>query len=297
MRIRTIKPEFFLHDGLYDLEAETGLPVRVAFIGLWCAADREGRFQWSERRLKALILPYDDVDFSRVLHALVTRGFLVKYASNGEWFGAIPSFKKHQIINNKEKASDLPEVTNTEQLDASTTRDSREGHACHKEGKGKEGKGTCIAPTPSTPASNADFPPKPDGLIEPEMRHEPKQVKRDEVYEALGDIDGGWQKLTESAKGRVRRALKEIRDSDPTVTVSRLDVERRAAEFRRVMPWKTLTALSLAGEWARLGMNTQAQQMNLVSHSDEPLVLPGGSPLIKAVRANLAKPASERPAV
>lgn len=141
MRIRTVKPEFFLHEGLYDLELETGLPIRVAFVGLWCAADREGRFRWSERRLKASILPYDDVDFARVLHALGTRGFLVKYASKGEWFGVIPSFKKHQVINNKERASDLPEVTQPEPFDAWPTREARDEHAFHKEGKGREGKG------------------------------------------------------------------------------------------------------------------------------------------------------------
>lgn len=157
MRIRTVKPEFFLHEGLYDLEVETALPIRVAFVGLWCAADREGRFVWSERRLKASILPYDNVDFSRVLHALATRGFVVKYASNGEWFGVIPSFKKHQVINNKERASDLPEVTTPEQVDALVTREPRDEHACHKEGKGKEGKGrernevVGVSPTLSLP--------------------------------------------------------------------------------------------------------------------------------------------------
>ena len=45
-RIRTIKPEFFRHEALYEAEHETGLPLRVAYAGLWTAADREGRFQW-----------------------------------------------------------------------------------------------------------------------------------------------------------------------------------------------------------------------------------------------------------
>ena len=69
MRIRTVKPEFFTHEGLFELEKETGLPIRVAFAGLWCAADREGRFKWEPRRLGVQILPYDQVDFSRVLDA------------------------------------------------------------------------------------------------------------------------------------------------------------------------------------------------------------------------------------
>lgn len=133
MRIRTIKPEFFLHVGLFDLEHETSLPVRLVFAGLWCAADRRGRFRWEPRKLKAQILPYDEVDFSRVLDALATRGFLVRYASQGIEFGWIPTFEKHQIVNNRERESELPSPTLTiehKELDASGTRDSHVNDAC-----------------------------------------------------------------------------------------------------------------------------------------------------------------------
>jgi len=132
-RIRSIKPQFFSHEGLFDLEQETGLPVRIAFAALWCEADREGRFEWRPRRLKLSCLPYDDVDFSRVLDALVTRGFIVRYASGGRDYAWIPSWKRHQVINNREKASDLPEPPEsggaTQEIqgvtDASSTRETR----------------------------------------------------------------------------------------------------------------------------------------------------------------------------
>lgn len=137
MRIRTIKPEFYKHDGLFDLEEETKLPIRIAFTGLWCAADREGRFKWKPRRLKAEILPYDDVDFSRVLDALVTRGFVVHYTSEEGEFGMIPKFSKHQVINNREMQSNLPDPDDCEVL----TRESRVDDACRKGSRGKEGKG------------------------------------------------------------------------------------------------------------------------------------------------------------
>lgn len=127
VRIRTIKPGFYLHEGLYDLEMETGLPIRVAYSGLWCAADREGRFPWKPRTLKACILPYDNLDFSRVLDALATRGFIVRYASNGEEFGYIPTFHRHQVINNRERASELPQPPVAQHVDASATRDARDG--------------------------------------------------------------------------------------------------------------------------------------------------------------------------
>lgn len=148
-RIRTVKPELFKHVDLYDLEAETGLPIRLAFISLFTVADREGRFKWIPRQLKVDCLPYDEIDFSRVLDALTTRGFLEKYRENGADYGWITGFKAHQVINNRESPSRLPAPNENNSLTraprvphASTTR---EVHALG-EGKGREGK------------ENTDFP-------------------------------------------------------------------------------------------------------------------------------------------
>jgi len=147
-RIRTIKPDFFRHEGLFELEKETGLPLRVAFAGLWTAADREGRFKWRPRQLKLDALPFDEIDFSRVLDALTTRGHIVKYVVNGEEFGFIPSWNDHQVINNREAASDLPEPTKESIESSTSTREARVNNATATplvhapvEGKGKEGKG------------------------------------------------------------------------------------------------------------------------------------------------------------
>lgn len=107
-RIRTVKPELFRHEGLFDAEKETGLPLRIAFVGLFTAVDREGRFRWRPRTLKVECLPYDDVDFARVLDALEARGFIVKYGSKDDVLGFIPSWHDHQVINNKESASKFP---------------------------------------------------------------------------------------------------------------------------------------------------------------------------------------------
>jgi hypothetical protein len=149
MRIRTIKPEFFHHEGLFEAEAETKLPLRVAFAGLWCIADREGRFKWEPRRIGVQVLPYDGVDFSRVLDALATRAFVIKYRVGNACFGWIPSFLKHQVINNRESQSILPDPEgnieqtpiNTEEIDACPTRAPRDDHAGQGEGKGREGNG------------------------------------------------------------------------------------------------------------------------------------------------------------
>lgn len=107
-RIRTVKPELFTHEDLFEAEQETGLPLRVAFIGLFTCADREGRFKWRPRTLKLAVLPHDAVDFSRVLDALTTAGFVRKYEVEGEDYGFIPTFLKHQTINQREAKSNLP---------------------------------------------------------------------------------------------------------------------------------------------------------------------------------------------
>lgn len=147
-RIRTIKPEFFRHEELFAAELESGLPLRVAFAGLWTAADREGRFQWKPRQLKLDCLPYDDLDFSRVLDALTTRGFLLRYADDSGEYGCIPSWGAHQVINNRESESVLPAPDKCLTKSTTSTREPRVDDACPTplvhapvEGKGKEGKG------------------------------------------------------------------------------------------------------------------------------------------------------------
>lgn len=162
-RIRTIKPEFFSHEEIFDAEIESGLPLRVAFIALWTLCDREGRFKWEPRRLKIGCLPYDELDFSRVLDALTTRGFIVRYTVKGVEYGCIPSLTEHQVFNPRESASKLPgpkdadnsspekprKQPKTERFDASTTREARVDHAsstreppvydpARGEGKGRE---------------------------------------------------------------------------------------------------------------------------------------------------------------
>lgn len=154
-RIRTVKPQLFKHGDLYDAEIETGLPLRIAFVALFTCCDREGRFKWKPRELKLDCLPYDDLDFSRVLDALTTRGFVVKYASGGRQYGAITTFLSHQNINNRESESEIPSpqspdseiLTNQPDVVPHTTRQPRVSHASttplvqvQGEGKGREGK-------------------------------------------------------------------------------------------------------------------------------------------------------------
>lgn len=124
-RIRTVKPELFRHHDLFTLEKETGLPVRLAFIGLLTVADREGRFKWRPEEVKLDVLPYDhDIDFSRVLDALATRGFVKRYEVDGRFFGVITQFKAHQHINGRESDSRLPPPP-SDSKETTSTREPR----------------------------------------------------------------------------------------------------------------------------------------------------------------------------
>lgn len=159
-RIRSIKPQFFRHGDLFDAEKASCLPLRVAYAGLWCVADRHGRFKWKPREIKVEVLPYDDVDFGAVLDALAHYRFVFKYQSGGEWFGYIPKFSEHQHINKHEPESSIPappkDVAKKVHARAMPVHAPREGNdSGNDDGNGKEGKESCAepqaAPAPEAP--------------------------------------------------------------------------------------------------------------------------------------------------
>lgn len=107
MRLRTLNPRVFLHRRLHELEEKTGMPMIRIFMGLWCASDREGLFPWTED-LKAVIAPYDDIDFMAALDALEKARFIASYWHDGKQYGRVNTFKTHQVVNNREAPSRLP---------------------------------------------------------------------------------------------------------------------------------------------------------------------------------------------
>lgn len=101
-RIRTIKPEFFRHEGLQDLASEHGAHVMLVFAGLWGHCDRFGRFECRPRHLKLDILPFLEFDMTATLSALEGAGFIQTYVVDGKKYGFIPSFEEHQRFGGKE---------------------------------------------------------------------------------------------------------------------------------------------------------------------------------------------------
>lgn len=108
-KIRTVKPELFRHEQLFEAEQISGLPLRLIFIGLFTVVDAEGRFRWRPRQLKLDILPYDEINFTAALSALVEFGFVEHYQYDDEYYGVIPTWHKHQSINQREPDSVLPD--------------------------------------------------------------------------------------------------------------------------------------------------------------------------------------------
>lgn len=102
-RIRTIKPEFFRHEELQDLEkANPGAYVMLVFAGIWTQCDKDGRFEWKPRTLKLDLLPFLDFDMEATLTVLSGGGFIRRYVVAGKVFGVIATWEKHQRITGKE---------------------------------------------------------------------------------------------------------------------------------------------------------------------------------------------------
>lgn len=210
-RIRTIKPEFFKHEDLFDAEKETGLPLRLAFAGLWTVCDREGRFEWRPRAIKTDVLPYDDVDFSRVLDALTTRGFVVRYRVAGKDYGFVPGFSRHQLINGRESESKIPEPDQDADIIEYSTRERRVADASftrhdlargEREGKGREREGEDGS---YDPLSSADD----DCRLE-----DPQSDEIQQAVDAYNDAaqQAGWpqvQKLTPARRSAIKARLKD----------------------------------------------------------------------------------------
>jgi hypothetical protein len=130
-RIRTIKPEFFTSE---DIVSMTPL-ARLLYVALWCEADREGRLEWKPGTFKMRYLPGDQCEVVTLADEMVKRGLIVLYEVSGKKYAEIPSFTRHQVINNRESESALPTRPHASSTRAPRVKaEGKEG----KEGNGKE---------------------------------------------------------------------------------------------------------------------------------------------------------------
>lgn len=102
-RIRSIKPDFFRHELLQDLQAThpNECPMLV-FAGLWGHCDKQGVFPWAPKHLKLDILPFMAFDMELSLEILRGANLVEVFERDGKRYGYIPTFREHQVITGKE---------------------------------------------------------------------------------------------------------------------------------------------------------------------------------------------------
>lgn len=139
-RIRTVKPDFFRHEGLQDLERDNpGQHVMLTFAGLWTLCDKAGHFEWKPRTIKLDVLPFLDFDMETTLTLLERFSYVRRYEVDGKLYGVIPSFEEHQRINGKEAQEPAKYPEPVEFIEPQT--EGSNGEATGKQSRSQEGKG------------------------------------------------------------------------------------------------------------------------------------------------------------
>jgi len=143
-RIRGIKPDFFLDEELAALPHQ----ARLLFAGLWTQADREGRLEDRPKRLKALLLPYEEADVGALLKMLHP-DFILRYNINGRNYIQVRNFLEHQRPHHTEKASTIPEYNGdipVKKRSSHGEMTAREGVLRRRRGIEKEKQADATAP-------------------------------------------------------------------------------------------------------------------------------------------------------
>lgn len=105
MRRREIKPGLFENE---QLGRENG-DYALTFVGLWCIADREGRFNWRPEWIRTQVFPYrPDVPIESILTFLLRESFIRQYEVDGKLYGVVSNLREHQNIHPKEAVSKIP---------------------------------------------------------------------------------------------------------------------------------------------------------------------------------------------
>ena len=147
-RSRNIKPGFFTNDEL----AECSPYARLLFAGLWTIADKEGRLDDRPKKVKAMVLPFDDVDCNELLQQLHSHKFINRYQVKDEQFIQINNWKKHQNPHCKEAASEIPEPVEN---DCSTGQEQCKNDADEEE---KEEVASQVTDKQEAPEKNSSNP-------------------------------------------------------------------------------------------------------------------------------------------
>ena len=135
-RIRSIKPEFFRHEALQDLEeSNPGQHCMLVFAGLWTISDKNGVFEFKPRHIKLDILPFMSFDMEKTLHILYQANFFEVFEHEGRLYGYIESFSRHQRIEGTEfkNAARYPHFSDGAVMEPSWKSSGTEKEAARKQ--------------------------------------------------------------------------------------------------------------------------------------------------------------------
>lgn len=123
-----IDPSFWTDEKL----SEISIQARIMFIGMWNFADDEGILRLRPEYIKSSIFPYDDIELGEIkswIDILIKINLIYAYQINGQSYGIILNFLKHQSIN-RPVPSKLPHpsIQNVKYANAIHERD---GWICH----------------------------------------------------------------------------------------------------------------------------------------------------------------------
>lgn len=104
MRIRTIKPEFWVDEKIGSLS----IGARLLFIGCWSLADDEGILRWNISYILGSLFMYDNFelkDIEKWMTELVKSRLIIQYfeKKNKNSLAFITNWEKHQKIDRKQK--------------------------------------------------------------------------------------------------------------------------------------------------------------------------------------------------
>lgn len=218
-RTRNIKPSFYDN----DLLAECDPLARIAFSGLWCWADREGRMEYRPRRLKANILPYDDCDFENLIRQLAERGFVRVYQVDNALYLQVVNFDRHQNPHQKEAPSTLPEPP-------LQGVENKQGSELAEQAPEKHGASTVQTPVePGLNLSSLTLNPSPkeDAVSQPRLSQGQGRKKGRKVYPEA--FEAFWEEWLSVKGGGDKAPAFEAWD--------RLASDLRADAHRLAAPW------------------------------------------------------------
>ena len=156
-RARNIKHQFFMNDELGELDPL----ARLLFIGLWTIADFNGNVEWRPKKIKTLLLPYDDCDITKLTINLDLSRFIRIYSNGEKVYLNIIKFHVHQRPhkNEVEKGTNIPEFTEEHHqvIDFTTLTINPDLIAINPEPIGANSPDPCIL-IPDTRSLNPDSP-------------------------------------------------------------------------------------------------------------------------------------------